>query len=141
MFSDQEVGFHILRLFNSGFFDTFPNIKIIIGHMGEMLTFQLDRVIDIGEKKGWPARQRDLRTVWNSNIWITTSGMFSLAPFTCLLRQIPVNRILYSVDWPFSNSTQGLDFMKQVRSSGLVTEEQFEGIAYKNAESLLQVHV
>ena len=110
--------------------------------MGEMLTFQLDRVIDIGETKGtWPRQQRDLRTVWNSNIWITTSGMFSLAPFTCLLRQMPVNRIMYSVDWPFSNNTQGLAFMKQVRSSGLVTEEEFEGIAYKNAQSVLQAQV
>ena len=108
--------------------------------MGEMLPFQLDRVIDIGEtKKGWPLRQRDLRTVWNSNIWITTSGMFSLAPFACLLRQMPVNRIMYSVDWPYSNNTDGLAFMKKVRSSGLVTEDEFEEIAYKNARSLLQV--
>lgn len=138
----QEVGFHILRLFNSGFFDEFPRIKIIIGHMGEMLTFQLDRVIDVGEtKRGWPSRQRDLRSVWNSNIWITTSGMFSLAPFACLLRQMPVDRILYSVDWPYSNNTQGLEFMEKVRRSGLVTEEQFQGIAYKNAQSVLQVQV
>ena len=110
--------------------------------MGEMLTFQLDRVIDIGETKhGWPARQRDLRSVWNSNVWITTSGMFSLAPFACLLRQMPVDRILYSVDWPYSDNTQGLAFMEQLRGSGLVTEEQFQGIAYENAESLLQVQV
>ena len=110
--------------------------------MGEMLTFQLDRVIDIGEtKKGWPARQRDLRTVWNTNIWITTSGMFSLTPFACLVRQIPVDHILYSVDWPYSNNTDGLAFMKQLRSSGLVTEAQFEGIAYKNAEAVLNVQV
>lgn len=131
-----------MRLFNSGFFDTFPQIKIVIGHMGEMLTYQLDRVIDIGEtQENWPKQQRDLRTVWNSNIWITTSGMFSLAPFTCLLRQMPVDRILYSVDWPFTNNTQGLAFMKLVRESGLVTEEEFQGIAYKNAEALLKVQI
>lgn len=107
-----------------------------------MLAFQLDRVIYIGETKmAWLARQRDLRTVWNSNIWITTSGMFSLTPFACLIRQMPVDRIMYSVDWPFSNNTQGLAFMQQVRQSGLVTEEQFEGIAYKNAESLLKVQI
>ena len=110
--------------------------------MGEMLPFQLDRVIDIGiTKKGWPARERDLRTVWTSNIWITTSGMFTLAPFACLLRQMPVDRILYSVDWPYSNNTNGLAFMKELRSSGLVTDQQFEGIAYKNAQTVLQVKV
>ena len=67
--------------------------------------------------------------------------MFSLTPFTCLLRQTPVDHILYSVDWPYSNNTEGLAFMQEVRSSGLVTEEQFEGIAYKNAEALLQVQL
>ena len=67
--------------------------------------------------------------------------MFSLTPFTCLIRQTPIDHILYSVDWPYSNNTDGLDFMKAVRSSGLVTEEEFEGIAYKNAESLLHVQL
>ena len=67
--------------------------------------------------------------------------MFSLTPFACLIRQMPVERILYSVDWPFSNNTQGLAFMRQLRQSGLVTEEQFEGVAYKNAQLLLQVQV
>ena len=67
--------------------------------------------------------------------------MFSLTPFTCLIRQMPIDHILYSVDWPYSNNTDGLAFMKEVRSSGLVTEEQFEGIAYKNAESLLHVRL
>ena len=67
--------------------------------------------------------------------------MFSLAPFTCLIRQMPVDRILYSVDWPYSNNTDGLTFMRELRGSGLVTNEQFEGIAYKNAQALLQVQV
>lgn len=58
-----------------------------------------------------------------------------------LIRQTPVERIMYSVDWPYSNKTQGLAFMQQLRQSGLVTEEQFEGIAYKNAQSLLKVQV
>ena len=44
---DQEVGFHILRLFNSGFFDTFPKLKLVIGHMGEMLTFQARHLQDL----------------------------------------------------------------------------------------------
>lgn len=139
---DQQVGIHILRLFNAGFFDRFPSIKLILGHMGEMLPFQLDRVIDQADTTaGWPQRQRDLRTVWKTNIWITTSGMFSTTPFASLIRQMPVDRILYSVDWPYSNNTQGVAFLRELASSGLVTKEQFEGIAYKNALSLLSVRL
>ena len=33
------------------------HIKLIFGHMGEMLSFQLDRVIDIGETKKDLARE------------------------------------------------------------------------------------
>ena len=53
---------------------------------------------------------------------------------------MPVNRNMYSVDRPFSNNTQDLALMKQIRSSGLVAEE-LEGIAYKNAQSVLQAQV
>ena len=110
--------------------------------MGEMLTFQLDRVIDIAETQGvWPRRQRGLREVWSTDIWVTTSGMFSLAPFTCLIYRTLVDHVLYSVDWHYSNKTDGLAFIKRVRSSELVTEEQFEGIAYRNAQSVLRVRV
>ena len=33
----SECGLHILRLFASGLFDRYPTLKIVIGHMGEML--------------------------------------------------------------------------------------------------------
>ena len=40
----SETGLHILRLFASGLFDRFPNLKIVVGHMGEMLPYMLDRI-------------------------------------------------------------------------------------------------
>lgn len=134
----EEVGLHILRLFVSGFFDTFPNIQIVIGHMGEMLPFQLDRVINIAEPY-WLPRQRNLRTVWNENIWVTTSGMFTLPPFTCLLSMKSIDKIMYSVDWPYSNNTDGEAFLREIRRSGLLTEEEFEKFAYKNVQTLLKL--
>lgn len=41
----SKTGLHVLRLWASGLFNAFPRLKIIIGHMGEMLPFQLDRII------------------------------------------------------------------------------------------------
>ncbi|KAK9494062.1 hypothetical protein V1508DRAFT_59243 [Lipomyces doorenjongii] len=34
-----ETGLHILKLFASGLFDCFPKLNIVIGDMGEILTF------------------------------------------------------------------------------------------------------
>lgn len=64
----SECGLHILRLFAAGLFDRFPKLKIIIGHDGEMLPFMLDRTLPLS--KFWGERQRDLKTVWNENIWV-----------------------------------------------------------------------
>ena len=35
---------HVLRLFAAGVFDHYPKLKIIIGHMGELLPFQVERI-------------------------------------------------------------------------------------------------
>ena len=40
----METGLHILRLFAAGVFDKYPKLKIVIGHMGELLPFQLERI-------------------------------------------------------------------------------------------------
>ncbi|KAB8076262.1 hypothetical protein BDV29DRAFT_200347 [Aspergillus leporis] len=132
-----ETGLHVLRLFASGMFDRFPKLKIVIGHMGEMLPFQLDRVFAIAER--WGKRERVLREVWRNNIWITTSGMFSLAPLACLLQTTTIDHVLYSVDYPFSSNEKGLAFLEEIRKSGLIAGADLELFAYKNAENLLGV--
>src|SRR5271156_5475058 len=39
-----ETGTHLLRLISRGVFDRFPNLKIIVGHMGELIPFGLKRI-------------------------------------------------------------------------------------------------
>jgi len=136
-----QTALHVLRLFAAKLFDHFPRLKIIIGHMGEMLPFQLDRIHRL-ISKSWPHEskpQRHLMQVWHENIWITTAGMFSLAPMACLVHMCRADRVLYSVDYPFCSPTDGLNFMEQLHDSGMICEEDFVGIAYRNAERLLGV--
>lgn len=135
-----DCGLHILRLYAAGLFDRFPRLKIIIGHMGEMLPFQLERCDKFAgrfDKRATPAKT--LKQVWDENLWVTTSGMFSLNPLACMLRNTRVERILYSVDWPFADNETGWKFLEELRDSGMVSEEQLHMIAYKNAEVLLKV--
>jgi predicted TIM-barrel fold metal-dependent hydrolase len=136
----ELTGLHFLRLFASGFFDAFSTLKLILGHMGEMLPFQLARVIHIAEPY-WVPRKRDLQTVWNKNVWVTTSGFFTLPPLQCLLGTKDVGKVIYSVDWPYANNTDGMKFLELIRDSGLVTEEEWEGIAWRNAAQLLKLNV
>lgn len=132
-----ETGLHILRLFASGLFDKLPSLKIVIGHMGEMLPFAFDRIVPMS--KGWGERERDLRTVWRENIWVTTSGYFSLAPLACLLQVSSIDKVMYSVDYPFSGNEKGLAFVKELQDSGLVNDEQLHMFCHRNAEKLLKL--
>jgi predicted TIM-barrel fold metal-dependent hydrolase len=132
-----ETGLHILRLFAAGLFDKYPKLKIVIGHMGEFMPYMFERF----ERSArlWGKRERDLRTVWNENIWITTSGHFALPPFECLVKTIPRDRVLYSVDYPFSTTERGLQFVEEIEKAGILTAEELEGFCYRNAEKLLKV--
>lgn len=73
-----EVGLHVLRVVSASLFDRYPKLKIVIGHMWEMLPFQLDRVIE--SSRPWAKLQKGPKEVWDENIWIITRGMFSVDP-------------------------------------------------------------
>ncbi|KEF58348.1 uncharacterized protein A1O9_06274 [Exophiala aquamarina CBS 119918] len=133
-----DTAIHIVKLYASGLFDSFPKLKVIIGHAGEMLPYMITR-INSRLTKGWGSRKRDLKTVWAENLWITVSGFWDLGPFSCMLRTVAIDRILFSVDYPFERNESGRDFMATVRESGLVTEEQWRMIASGNAERLLGI--
>ena len=62
---------HVLGLFTSGLFDRFPRLRIIIGHMGEILPFMLGRICQLSIR--WGERERLFHEALDSNIWITTS--------------------------------------------------------------------
>lgn len=134
-----DDGLAILRMVAAGFFDKHPKIKIIIGHMGEMLPFMKERIAWLCGRGWGKTLKRDWSTIWDENIYITTSGMFSLNPLKCLLGNTKVENILYSIDWPFSQNEEGAKFIEDIQKSGLLKEEEIEMIAYKNAERILKV--
>ncbi len=133
----QDAGLHFLRLYAAGIFDEFPRLTIVLGHMGEMLPFMLERADAFLSMQN--TSRPTLIETWAHNVWITTAGFFSLNPMATILRNTAVDRIMYSVDYPFGNSVNGSMFMAELRSSGLVNENEWEMIAYKNAQRLLRI--
>lgn len=139
-----DVGLHFLRLYAAGVFAAFPGLKIVLGHMGEAVPFMLERADGIlpapdGECRGQAAAASPatLLEVYARNVWITTSGFFSLNTMATVLRNTAVDRIMYSVDYPYSSNTRGKQFMEELRDSGLVSESEWLAIARGNAEKLL----
>jgi predicted TIM-barrel fold metal-dependent hydrolase len=129
-----EQGLHTLRLIVSGVFDRFPKLQIIIGHMGEMIPFMLARVNAVLT----PAAKNLKRSVaeyFHSNVHITTSGLFTAPPLYLALQVVGADRILFSVDYPFSSNETGRAFLDQLSLSPV----DFERISHGNAERLLKL--
>lgn len=134
----SDVAVHILRLYAAGVFDRFPKLKIIIGHMGEMVPYMLQRIQRASSR--WD-KQRSFLDVWNNNFWLTTSGNWALDPLACILRNTAKDRIMYSVDYPFSKSPDALKWLEELEESGMVSGEELDGIRWKNAAKLLKLSI
>ncbi|KAL4817317.1 hypothetical protein BDW67DRAFT_160245 [Aspergillus spinulosporus] len=48
----SDVAIHILRLYAAGVFDRFSKLKIIIGHMGEMIPYMIQRIERVSSRWG-----------------------------------------------------------------------------------------
>ena len=130
----SEIGLHSLRLMATGVFDRFPKLKIIIGHMGENLPFSMARAdaILMRNKKHMKRRPWEY---FQDHFYVTTSGYFTTPPFLCLLQVIGADRILFSVDYPYSPNSVGRSFLNTLP----VGTEDMEKITHLNAERLLKV--
>jgi len=89
-----------IRMVLSGVFDKHPKLKIILGHLGETLPFLVWRV-DMAMARPGAARQAGFRDVFCRNFWITTSGNFSNPALLCCVMEMGIDRIMFSVDYPF----------------------------------------
>jgi uncharacterized protein len=129
-----ETGMHVLRLIICGVFDRFPGLQIIIGHMGENLPFSLARAGAVLESATGHL-QSSVADTFHEHFYVTNSGYFTQAPFLCALEVVGVDRLMYSVDYPFSANTTGQAFLKTLA----VSPEDFAKITHGNAKRLLRL--
>ena len=69
-----------VRLVLSGVFEAHPNLKIILGHLGEGLPFLLWRMDHVFSRDN---PDYAFREIFRKHFWVTTSGNFS-DPAACL---------------------------------------------------------
>jgi predicted TIM-barrel fold metal-dependent hydrolase len=127
---------HFLRLIFAGVFDAYPRLQIILGHMGEGIPFFLDRLED---HTSIAAKRRGLKKgaaqVMRENVYVTTSGNFSTAAFQCTRDVLGLDRIIFSVDWPYESNQIGVDFLNRLP----LAPAEKEKLAYGNAARLLKL--
>lgn len=130
----SEVAIHTLRLVMAGTLDKHRKLKVIIGHMGEMLPVMLVRVdetsvADVGHLQRPPSQQI------LEQVWITTSGIFSQPPFLAALQTFGIDRIMFSVDYPYALDAQGRTFLNEV----CLAPADMAKLCHGNADALLKL--
>jgi len=130
----SEVAIHVLRLVLSGTLDRHPRLKLIIGHMGEGLPAMLVRS-DKALGRDAAHLTRSVSKTILDQVSITTSGLFTLPPFEIALAVFGVNRVMFSIDYPYSSNRQGRDFLDELK----LPAADLEKIAHGNADRLLKL--
>ncbi len=134
----QETAVHALRLMASGLFDRHPGLKIILGHMGEGLPYNIWRVDNrnawVQMPKGYPAK-KPLGAYFNQNFYLTTSGNFRTQTLIDAILEVGSDRILFSTDWPFEN----VDHAASWFNSTSISEADRQKIGRTNAINLFKL--
>jgi 2,3-dihydroxybenzoate decarboxylase len=124
---------HTVRLVVSGVFDEFPKLKIIVGHLGEAAPYLMWRTnYLVQERMPMP---RSFADYYREHFWLTTSGSFSDAALTCAIAEMGIDRIMFSIDWPFMPNKAGRDWLDKAP----VGDEDRKKIFGANAAKLLKL--
>ena len=128
----SETAIHVYRLVLAGTLDKHPKLKLIIGHMGEMLPMMLARADEVFAADIDHLARPISRQILDQ-VWITTSGIFTEPPFIAALLTFGIDRILFSVDYPYAQNAKGRAFLDRIA----LAPADMEKLAWRNAVQLL----
>lgn len=131
-----DTSCHFLRIVFAGVFDAFPNLKFILGHLGEGLPFAMHRLND----HTWQAAaarglKRQPIEYLLDNMIVTTSGNWHVPSFLCTMMTLGIDKMLFAVDWPYEPNSTAVAFLKSLP----ISDEDRAKLAHKNAERLLKL--
>ena len=130
----SETAIHVLRMVLSGSPHRHPRLKLIIGHMGEMLPMMLARIDEVFALDIEHLKRPISRTILDQ-VWLTTSGVFNEPPFLAALLTFGIDRIMFSVDYPYAPNAKGRAFLDRLS----LAPADMAKLAHGNADALLKL--
>jgi predicted TIM-barrel fold metal-dependent hydrolase len=100
--------------------------------VGNWLLASQSKVAESAEQR---CQQKSVFYYMRANVFITTSGVFDQAALNCAIAELGIENILFSVDDPFGDNFEGVDFLNRAQLS----KEDKEKLAHENAERLLKL--
>ena len=132
----SETAIHVLRMVLSGTLDRHRRLRLVIGHMGEMLPVMLARIDEVSALDIEHLKRPISRAILDQ-VWLTTSGIFSEPPFLAALLTFGIDRIMFSVDYPYAPNAKGRDFLDGIS----LAPADMAKLTHSNADALLKLKV
>jgi 5-carboxyvanillate decarboxylase len=134
-----ETGLHALHLIVSGVFDHIPNLKIVLGHMGEALPYWLYRVDWMHDRAAIhfdrPKLKKRPSDYFKRNFMVTTSGMNWNPVLKFCIEALGADNIMWAIDYPYQESKEASQFMNRAPISDVDKHKIF----HKNAERIFHI--
>lgn len=129
-----ETAVHVLRMVLGGVFDRHPTLQVIIGHLGEGIPCMLPR-LDRNLPEQMTKLQRSVADYLRQNVHYTFGGFNFMPTFLNLLLEVGVDRIMFSIDYPYCDMRESRSFLEHLP----VSETDRARIAHGNSERLLRL--
>ena len=134
-----DTALHAMRLISSGLFDQLPRLKIVLGHLGETIPFQLERIDNrwaaVSRAGGGNKLQKMPSQYFKENFVVTTSGMFTHPQLLLTLAVLGADSVLFAVDYPMEEPQEAVTFM----DTAPISDEDKEKIYHRNAERVFSL--
>ncbi|MEY9931125.1 2,3-dihydroxybenzoate decarboxylase [Catenulispora sp. GP43] len=131
-----ETGGHAMRVVLSGVFDRHPEARMILGHAGEFLPFQLSRFDSRYATLTVPAPlRREPSAYFGENVQVTTSGILAPAAVKALVDVLGPDAVLFAVDYPYESTSAAVAALEQAA----IPFADKEKVAFGNARRLLRL--
>lgn len=128
-----ETGLHAMRLIMSGVFDRWPDLRIVLGHMGEGIPFWLQRIDNryLLQVKIGAVKQLDRlpSEYFLDHFVITTAGVTSMPALRLSLDVLGVDRILFAADFPYEDDADAVAAMDGAKITDLEKAAIYAGNA------------
>ena len=128
-----ETATQAVRLVLGGVFEKHPELKVILGHFGETLPYQLWRIDQALNRPG--SKGSSFRKIFTHNFHITTSGHFSTPALVCAMMEMGMDHIMFSIDWPFVQNAPAMRWLETLQ----ISQEDMAKMLGGNAKRLLKL--
>ncbi|WP_329072832.1 amidohydrolase family protein [Amycolatopsis sp. NBC_01480] len=138
-----EAGLHAMRLILSGTLDRYPDLTVVLGHLGEGIPYWLRRIDNrhafaermIGAATPMPRLSLTPSEYFRRNFVLTTSGMDDPDVLGLVLRAVGEDNVMFAIDFPYEDSAAAVAFLRDAPLTG----DQRTALAHRTAERVFRL--